>query len=281
MFDLEALGLGKINSVDIFEEDKEECVQEKREEHAVAEHNEEDFLFDKTITCPVCQKAFKTKQIKIGKPRFVGTDSDLRPRYENIDTVKYDAVVCLHCGYAGLMRNFNSISARQIKEVREKIGKTFKGMTVDNGPYSYQIAVQRYNLALYSGVVMHAKVSERAYICLKLAWLYRGMIENLSKDTPDFEKTARDYAIQELIFTKKAYEGFLMAIAKEMPPICNMDENTINYMVSDLGRKCQDYDSAEKLAYAVIASRTATAKLKEKARIEIDMIKKDRERHNK
>lgn len=281
MFDLESLGLGKINSVDIFEEEKEEAVKEKQQETVSTGPKEEDFLFEKTITCPVCQKSFRTKQVKIGKPRFVGTDSDLRPRYENIDTVKYDAVVCLHCGYSGLMRNYNSISARQIKDVKENISKTFKGMVNENGPYSYPLAIQRYNLALYSSVVMHSKLSERAFICLKLAWLYRGFIESLSKDAPDFEKTAREYAINELLFTKKAYEGFMKAIIKEMPPICGMDEITVNYMMADLGRRCQDYDNAERFAYDVIASRTASAKIKEKAREEMAMIKKDKESFTK
>lgn len=281
-FDLESLGLGKINALDIFEEEKEDdSSKRKKEEQAKPENKEEDFLFEKTMTCPVCQKSFKTKQVKIGKPRFIATDSDLRPRYENIDTVKYDVVVCLHCGYADLMRNFNSISARQAKDVKENIGKTFKGMTNEAGIYSYQAAILRYNLALYTGVVSHSKLSDRAYICLKLAWLYRGQIESLSKDTPDYDKVAREYAINELIFTKKAYEGFMKALIKEMPPLCNMDDITINYMMADLGRRCQDYENAERFAFSVIGSKTASAKIKEKARVELDLIKKDKESFKK
>ena len=280
--DLEALGLGKTDNVEIFEETKEtEQTSAKKEEHSVIEHKEEDFLFEKTMTCPVCQKSFKTKQVRVGKPRFIGTDSDLRPRFENVDTVKYDAVTCLHCGYSALMRNFNSITTRQIKEVKDNICKTFKGMENEAGSYSYEFAIQRYKLALYTGVVSHAKLSDRAFICLKLAWLYRGQIETLSKDTPNYDKVARDFAINELIFTKKAYEGFMMAITKEMPPFCGMDDITVNYMLSDLGRRCQDYENAERFGYSVISSKTATAKLKEKARVEIDLIKKCKESFNK
>lgn len=275
LFGLEELGIKTANCVDIFQEEKvDNCTKNTADVQAAPENKEADFLFEKTMTCPVCNKSFKTKQVKIGKPRFVGTDSDLRPRFEGIDTVKYDAVVCLHCGYAELMRNFNSISVRQIKDVKENICSTFKGITNDLGAYSYPIALQRYKLALYNGVVKHSKLSERAFICLKIAWLYRGQIEALPKDTEDYEKIARDFAINELMFTKNAYDGFFKAISKEMPPICNMDESTMNYMLADLARRCQDYDNAEKFAFAVIGSRSASAKIKEKARTEIDIIRK-------
>ncbi|SEW01671.1 DUF2225 domain-containing protein [[Clostridium] fimetarium] len=282
LFGLEELGITKTNGVDIFGEEKGDSrLKTKIEESTVSEQKESDFLFEKTMTCPVCDKSFKTKQVKIGKPRFIGTDSDLRPRYEGVDTVKYDAVVCLHCGYAELMRNFNSISSRQIKDVKENICNTFKGITNELGEYSYPAALQRYKLALYNGVVKHSKLSERAFICLKIAWLYRAQIESLSKDTEDYAKVAREYAINELMFTKNAYEGFFKAIEKEMPPICGMDETTVNYMLSDLARRCQDYENAEKFAFAVLSSRSASAKIKEKTRAELEIIKKEKASSNK
>ena len=63
---------------------------------------EQDFLFEKTFTCPICEKDFKAKTVKIGKAKLVGTDLDLRPKYENIDMLKYDVILCPHCGYAAL-----------------------------------------------------------------------------------------------------------------------------------------------------------------------------------
>ena len=282
LFGLEELGITKTKDIDIFQEEKgNDRNKTKIEEQATSEIKESDYLFDKTMTCPVCDKSFKTKQVKIGKPRFIGTDTDLRPRYENVDTVKYDVVVCLHCGYAEFMRNFNSISSRQIKDVKENISSTFKGITNELGEYSYPVALQRYKLALYNGVVKHSKLSERAFICLKIAWLYRAQIESLSKDSVDYAKVAREYAINELMFTKNAYEGFFKAIEKEMPPICGMDDTTVNYMLSDLARRCQDYDNAEKFAFAVIGSRSASAKIKEKARVELQIIKKEKASSNK
>ena len=59
---------------------------------------ESDLLFDKKCNCPVCDSDFTYKQVRTGKARFIGTDDDLRPRYANIDTVKYDVIMCPICG---------------------------------------------------------------------------------------------------------------------------------------------------------------------------------------
>ena len=55
---------------------------------------EKDLLLDKSYKCPVCGAAFKSKTVKSGRAKSIGTDLDLRPKYSGIDVVKYEAVVC-------------------------------------------------------------------------------------------------------------------------------------------------------------------------------------------
>ena len=50
-------------------------------------NEEQDYLFDKTYTCPVCEKSFKSKTVKSGKARMIGTDQDLRPTFEGVDSL--------------------------------------------------------------------------------------------------------------------------------------------------------------------------------------------------
>ena len=64
----------------------------------IGQKKETDYIFDKTIKCDVCGKEFKTKQVRTGKARFIGTDDILKPLYEGIDTCKYDIIMCPHCG---------------------------------------------------------------------------------------------------------------------------------------------------------------------------------------
>ena len=47
------------------------------------------FIFDKTYTCPVCDKGFKTKTVKTGKVKLISADTDLRPKYQHMDSLKY------------------------------------------------------------------------------------------------------------------------------------------------------------------------------------------------
>ena len=57
-------------------------------------HSEEEFIFDKRVTCLVCDAEFKTKVLKSNKARRLGSDADLRPRFAHIDTLKYGV-----CGF--------------------------------------------------------------------------------------------------------------------------------------------------------------------------------------
>lgn len=100
---LESMGLGGLSNVRIYDEEKQDSQKGSAEaaKHVVTE---EDFLFDKKMQCPVCDKEFKSKTVKTGKPRLLGSDSDLRPKYSGIDSIKYDAIVCPNCGYAALSR---------------------------------------------------------------------------------------------------------------------------------------------------------------------------------
>ena len=43
----------------------------------IGQKKETDYIFDKTIKCDVCGKEFKTKQVRTGKARFIGTDEVL------------------------------------------------------------------------------------------------------------------------------------------------------------------------------------------------------------
>ena len=51
------------------------------------------------MVCPVCGKTFKAKIVKSAKARQIAMDDDLRPKFEGVDTLKYDVLLCTKCGY--------------------------------------------------------------------------------------------------------------------------------------------------------------------------------------
>ena len=112
---LEDLGFKNVEKVDVYQEsDSEKKKQEAAKQDAKKETNEEDLLFDKSYTCPVCDHEFKSRMVR------TGADSDLRPRYMGVDSLKYDAILCPKCGYAALNRYFNFVMSSQAKNIKEK-----------------------------------------------------------------------------------------------------------------------------------------------------------------
>lgn len=264
--DLSKVGLNMLSDMDLYESDRKDEELEKQEKALPAGPVEKDFLFDKGYRCPVCDFEFKAKAVRVGKAKMIGADTDLRPKYQGIDSLKYDCIVCNKCGYSSLSRFFSNITAGQAKLIKTNISPYFKGVDDKCETYSYDEAILRHQLALANTVVKKGKASEKAYTCLKLAWLIRGEMENLPSDTPDKTKIMEGLKAKEKEYISKAYEGFVVAMAKEMPPICGMDEWTCVYLVAELARQCEDYAKSMKLLSDLIVSKAASTKLKDKAR---------------
>lgn len=258
---LEDLGLGGLDDMEVYGDVESKAKKLVQPEAEKQEKTEDEYLFDKTYTCPVCDEEFKTSTVRTGKAKLIGTDSDLRPRYQGVDPLKYDAIVCPRCGYAALSRFFTTITGAQIKLVMEQISRKFHATIKTDGVFTYDDAILHHRLSLASAVVKHSKVSERAYICLKTAWLLRGKQEECGK-----EAEKKELLDQEQEFLRTAYEGFNEATAKEDYPICGMDEMTMLCLLADLARRIGKYDEAGRLISKILTSRTATERIKNKAR---------------
>ena len=123
---LEQFGLGNLADVDLYADNTKKSEEKDVEEIAKSQEPEEiDCLFDKGYTCPVCDENIKTRTVKVGKAKLLSTDSDLRPKYDKVDSLKYDIILCPHCGYAALSRYFKVITPPQAKLVKENISKAF------------------------------------------------------------------------------------------------------------------------------------------------------------
>ncbi|MDO4512404.1 MAG: DUF2225 domain-containing protein [Lachnospiraceae bacterium] len=226
---------------------------------------EAELLFDKTYTCPVCDRQFKAKTVRSGKVRTNGTDFDLRPRHVQVDAIKYEAIMCPHCGYAAMNRYFDAILPVHRKLIREKIGESFQERNEENLPYyTYDVALEHYKLVLLNNMVKGAKSSELAYTCVKIAWLYRGLAENLDPADPEYELTKEHAGKEEKNYQKKAYQGFVKARMEEDYPMAGMDESTCNYLTAALAIEVGEYDMASRFISQIMGSHTASGRIKDK-----------------
>lgn len=262
---LESLGLKNVEKVDVFQDNtKDAKPTSAADQEATAEVLEEDLVFDKSYTCPVCDKEFKSKTVRTGKVRLAGADSDLRPKYMGVDSLKYDAILCPRCGYAALNRYFNFVMAGQAKNIKEKISSTFKYQEEEDKIYSYDDALMRHKIALLNTVVKNGKNSEKAYTCLKMAWLCRGKRELLMQGEYSKEEV-QALANEEKELLVNAYEGFEIAFGKEDFPMCGMDEYTMMYLLAELARRTGNIDVAKRYVSKVLVARGAPKRIKDKA----------------
>lgn len=273
---LEKLGLGKLEKMDVFEEEAEK--KDANNKSAEPKITEGDLLFDKSYHCPVCDSDFHSKMVRTGKVKLLSQDSDLRPKYQLVDSLKYDALVCPNCGYAALSRFFKFMMPAQAKMIRDNISKNFSGLKPTGNTYTYDDALLRHQLALANTVVKKAKASEKAYTCLKIAWLCRGKAESLPKDTPDYDQQIQELQKEETELLANAYAGFNEAFSKEDFPMCGMDEMTLTYLVAELARRIGKYEESSRWVSRVLTSREANERIKDKARDIKELLNREKEK---
>ena len=261
---LSEIGLGGLENMEVYEQSEDKEAERQAEEKS--EVKEETFLFDKRYECPVCYQGFKAKTVRSGKLRSLGTDRDLRPLYDQMEPLKYDVVICPHCGYAALTRFFGGLTAGQIKAIKESISSKFNPVKEEKETYTYEEALYRYKLCLANTIVKHGKVSEKAYICLKAGWLLRSMGENLDPATEDYNKKMQEIKEQEKEFLKNALDGLITARQTESYPICSMDEVTLEYLIAVLAMKFEKYDISSRLIYNILNTPAVNNRIKDKAR---------------
>ena len=265
---LEELGLSKLEELELYgSEEPEHNTEEGRTGEKPIE-TEESLLFPKEFTCPVCGENFKQLIVKTGKARVLGQDQDLRPKHKCIDVQKYDVILCNSCGYAALKQYYKPLPGPYRDMIREKIASNYRRMEPFGETITYPQAIKLYRLALVNAIVRQGKDSEKALICLKNAWLLRGMQE--VHDTLSDEE-AIEYPLEWLIdreeqFLSEAKEGFIKARQHEEPPYAGMNEVTLDYLLAVLCFHFGEYDNAAKLLVTIIQSKQAGKAQKDKAR---------------
>lgn len=272
---LEALGLGNLKKIETIYEEEHKSEDHEGASDQPKKKEEKDFLMEKEFECPVCQRKFKQRLARTTL-KCIRHDIDLRPVYEGIDVSKYDVVFCHDCGFAVLVRYFAPLAPTHRKLLTENIRKNFKPQSRElPETISYEDAVVRYKMALANAMVRMAKNSEKAYICLRTAWLYRGMREDaILKGEKDKDKLkAMQDSEKEYLIT--AAEGFIKARAGETPPYAGMNSTTLDYVIAAIYLETDtNLKDGARLLQDVITSRTATPQNKEKARELLAEIKK-------
>lgn len=250
---LEHLGFNDIKNVTLYEDNSKSNVSRiaKTESSAI-----QSLTYTRTVACPVCDREFKAISLKSSAYKLIKKDSDFFAHYELINPYFYDVWVCNHCGYSSLKSEFNKISYAQTELVKSYITPKWKGREYPE-TFNVDIAIERYKLALLNYMYINAKDSVKAMNCLKIAWMYR----------------LKDSTEQELVFISESVKGFEKAFFSEQFPLFSMDKFSTMYLIGELYRRIDNFDSALKWFNDVVINPNAKPKIKELAREQRLLVK--------
>lgn len=246
------------------------------------QRTDEDYIFDKKMTCVVCDKPFTTKILKSNRARRLESDADLRPRYENIDTLKYGICSCPNCGYSAMHSAFSHVSSRQINNIKEQVCVHF--LPEDRSSwtsYTYDQAIRMHAMALQCAEAKMAKNGEKAYLHMLMAWLYREKQKEAEQITIDELRVqeTENCRVQADEHYLAAFEGFQQAMMNEMFPIAGLNQPTLEYIIAYMAFYFGKLEVSAKLIGSVLTTSSASRNVKDRAlELKSEIIKLLKER---
>lgn len=250
---LEDLGFKNIYNLDVYKKEEPKAVNSNSKENINTSLSS--YLYDKTVTCPICDNNFKARSLKTSSYRIIKKDSDFFINYSIINPYFYDVWICNSCGYTAMKVDFHKIRASQKEIIKKNITPKWHNKIYPD-VYDVNIAIERYKLSLLNYTILDSPSSRKAMNCLKIAWMYRilGKTET------------------EKLFLKNALVGFMEAYSNEDFPIYTMNKFTMMYLIGELNRRLNNFDEALRWLGDVITSIGASQRLKNIARDQKGLI---------
>jgi uncharacterized protein (DUF2225 family) len=199
----------------------------------------EEALYNKNVTCPVCEKKIEVTKVKSRSCIVSSRDTDFCVYYKTVNPMFYDAWVCEFCGYAAQSERFEEISSKNVEKIIKEITPRWKKRDF-TGVRDIEKAKEAFKLALYNVQTIDSRPSDYAKVCLRIAWLYR-----ILKDE------------REEKFLKHALKFYYEIYEKEELPVGKMDKFTCMYMIAELNRRVGNYEEAIKWFSRLVSSQEA------------------------
>ena len=206
-------------------------------------------LYDKSHTCPMCDKDFKTKAIRIGKNQLTEIDDDLYAHYNIVNPLLYDVLQCPHCRYTAAAKTFEKLLPKQKAWILDELRIIQQQPLSDSEYTTTEEAIHKHKLALLIAMSKKTKLSEQSYLALHIAWLYRDLND----------------VTNEKVFLEKAFNGFSEALSTETSPLMGIDEFTLMYMLAAIAYKLNKLDESKQYLSIVLTTPGLSARIKDRA----------------
>ena len=261
---LEKFGIKSDGQLDITDdgiEKKDNGQMQSAVKKSIDDLEEKDLVLQKSVQCPICDHKFKVLQVKSAKAKRIGADSDTRPHYQNIDPLKYEVIVCPHCGYAAMNKYFVHVSATQMRWIKDAVTKNFTPLS-DDVPeiYTADEAVDRYKLALVSAMAKHARLSEKSLICLRIAWIRRDQVKEMANANAVEVGKKKQITEEYEGFYRQAYDGYTKAYSTET----GLNGTAIEFLLANMAIHFKEYNTAAKLISNLLGNPNTNPRVKDR-----------------
>lgn len=201
-------------------------------------------LYEKKITCYVCQKTYKTQKLRSRFIKPIQHDSDFCSYYQNEENnpLLYHINVCPNCGYAFSSAQSPYLSPSRLEAIQTNLCSKWVPKNY-GGKRSYIDAIDTYKLAIYAGHLTKEKHIIMAGFYLRLAWIYRTYSKNIEEEMRFLELALYEY-IQS--YQVGDYEGTIISEIKLL------------YLVGELSRRTNNEKQAIKYFSRVIEKQRTT-----------------------
>ncbi len=148
-----------------------------------ADKEDEYYLYDKEIECPVCSHEMNIKKIRNSRLRIESIREDLRPLYKNFNLYYYSILSCPNCFFTARRNDFYDFSKSRKKKIKnnfksiikEQLGNDFQ--IESNYPPDLNQVFDAHYLALKLYAYTDFYADKKAFLWRELSWIYEDLKE--------------------------------------------------------------------------------------------------------
>jgi uncharacterized protein (DUF2225 family) len=148
-----------------------------------AKKEDQYYLYDKEIECPVCSNKMKIKKIRNSRLRIENIREDLRPIYKNFNLYNYSVLSCPKCLFTARRNDFYNFSKARKKKiknnfkrlVKDQLGNDFQINYSDPREINQVIDAHYLALKLYDYADFYA--DKKSFLWRQLSWIYEDLGE--------------------------------------------------------------------------------------------------------
>lgn len=186
-------------------------------------------FFEQEKTCPVCDKKFTTTRVRSSASVVVKRDTDFCIYYKDINPMHYSIMVCPHCHYAALDKNFSdnleTAEKLRLQKGLELLRKEESDMSKER---KAELALRACELAIQAAQIKKSGPGLIGSLFLRASWFARE-INNLELE--------KEYINQARLLYTESFE-------KERKVDSKMTEARLMYIIGELNRRSGLYQEA-------------------------------------